>query len=85
MKFLIILNTLNLQPKLEEVINEVKEKMDAVYVFGIGPKVDLDELKLMASKDRLYVISRKIITNSHQNLSMRLLKAGLSSCFEYIR
>ena len=29
---------------------EIHQKMDAVYVFGIGSKIDMEELKIMASK-----------------------------------
>ena len=38
------------KPKLKEVISEIHQKLDAVYVFGIGSKIDMEELKLMASK-----------------------------------
>ena len=38
------------KPKLEEVITEIHQKLDAVYVFGIGSKIDMLELELMASK-----------------------------------
>ena len=38
------------KPKLKEVISEIHQKLDAVYVFGIGSKIDIEELKLMASK-----------------------------------
>ena len=38
------------KPKLEEVITEIHQKLDAVYVFGIGSKIDMKELELMASK-----------------------------------
>ena len=38
------------KPKLEEVITEIHQKLDAVYVFGIGSRIDMKELELMASK-----------------------------------
>ena len=38
------------KPKLKEAISEIHQKLDAVYVFGIGSKIDMEELKLMASK-----------------------------------
>ena len=32
------------------MITEIHQKLDAVYVFGIGSKIDMKELELMASK-----------------------------------
>ena len=40
----------SVKPKLKEAISEIHQKLDAVYVFGIGSKIDMEELKLMASK-----------------------------------
>ena len=30
--------------KLEEVITEIHQKLDAIYVFGIGSKIDMNRL-----------------------------------------
>jgi len=49
-KLLIFTDGRSSQPKLKEVITEIHQKLDAVYVFGIGSKIDIEELKLMASK-----------------------------------
>jgi len=61
------------------VISEIHQKLDAVYVFGIGSKIDIEELKLMASK----VCSAFLFEHISWFLALNYLNRNLKP--EYIR
>ena len=72
------------KPKLKEVISEIHQKLDAVYVFGIGSKIDMEELKLMASKVYLAFLFEHISWFLEVNCLNRNFKPEYIRTFEYL-
>ena len=71
-----------MKTKLKEVISEIHQKLDAVYVFGIGSKIDMEELKLMASKVCLAFLFENISCSLADNFLKRYFKPEYIRTFE---